>query len=332
MKNFTKAFLLFFILFLQDLQSQTIIDAESIANQYQGKAGTPAFGTIRYNPKRNIRIDAEDVIHVFLWDDGNTLLSGFPTTMTQRDKIQVHLLKPTTNTDIFQLEIQGSYEPTLVVVGGKVVTAATKGGTIEIMDFAVHGPYTGSITIKLKSRKTKDDDYKELISSTQKISPTINASIGTGFIYSTLRNPTNIREVPLAGGGNTLNADNINGNATLAVMATLYPWGRNSLMLRSSSLKDRMGVVVGTYIASSSKNFKNLLLGAQYDFAVGGSIVAGVDIAERQLIRGVDYDNFEFGKTVYTGSITNDLYKEVGVGFFVGLQVDTRIFSKMFGE
>lgn len=325
MKNFIKAFLFFFTLFLQNAQSQTMVDAIIEAKAYNGEDGT-----IEYNSKRNIRIDSENVIHVFLWEDGNTLLSGFPTTMTQRDKIQVHLYKSPATTDLFQVDIEGNYEPTVVIVGGKAL--AVKSGSVERIDFAVHGPYTGSITIKLKSRKTKDDDYKEVISKTLKISPVINASIGTGFIYSTLRNPTNIREVPLAGGGNTLNADNTDGNATLAVMATLYPWGRNSLMLRSCSYKDRMGIVVGTYIASSSKNFKNLLVGAQYDFAVGGAIVAGVDIAERQLIRGVNYDDFEFGKTEYTGTIANDLYKKVGVGFFIGVQVDTRIFSKMFTE
>lgn len=325
MKHVTKIFLFFFTLFVQSAQSQTMDDAILAANAYKGQDGT-----IEYNSKRNIRIDSQNVIHVFLWEDGNTILSGFPTTMTQRDKIQIHLYRSPANTDIFQVDIEGSYEPTVVIVGGKAL--AVKAGPVERIDFAVHGPFTGSITIKLKSRKTADADYKEIVSKTLKISPVINASIGTGFIYSTLKNPTNIREVPLAGGGNTLNADNTDGNATLAIMATLYPWGRNSLMLRSCSYKDRMGIVVGTYIASSNKNFKNLLVGAQYDFAVGGAIVAGADIAEHQLIRGVNYDNFEFGKSEYTGTIANDLYKKVGVGFFVGIQVDTRIFSKMFSE
>lgn len=315
-----------FILFLQKVQSQTFAEANVEANKFTQQKG------IMYEPKRNIWIDKENVIHIFLWEDGNTLLSGFPTTATQRDQIQVHLFKSTGNTNVFQLEVQGTYAPILVIDGDKSITTATKNGKIEQLDFSRNGPYTGTITIKLKSKKSPDDDYKEIITSSLKISPTINASIGTGFIYSTLRNPTNIREVPLATGGKTLNADNTDGSATLAVMATLYPWGRNSLMLRSSSFKDHMGIVVGTYIASSSKNFKNLLLGAQYDFAVGGSIVAGVDIAERQLIRGIDYDDFEFGKTSYTGTIADDLYKQVGVGFFIGVQVDTRIFSKMFAE
>lgn len=261
------------------------------------------------------------VIHLFMFEDGSLLMVGYPTTATDKNKFQLHLFKSSANTNEYFFSADGSYKPTLNIDGAK------EGLSLRIIqeDFPIVGPFTGEVVFKVKKGAV------EIASQAVNIAKTIHASIGTGFVFSTLKNPTNIRSTPLANspGDSTLLADNPNGNATLCIMATLYPWGRNSLMLTSPSFKDRMGVVVGTTIASSAKNFKNLYLGLQYDFSVGGSFVAGIDIAERQKI--LDYD-YKFSESKFTGNLNDKLYKSVGAGFFFGVQVDSRIFAKMFAN
>jgi hypothetical protein len=269
----------------------------------------------------------DGTIHLFMFEDGSLMLAGYPTTATDKHSFQIHLFRSSNNTDTYFFIAEGDYQQTLNIEGG----VAGVNPTIIREDFPVVGPFTGEVTFTIK--RSTGETSTTLDTHIIKISKTVHASIGTGFVYSTLKNPTNIKVIPLNNdeGESSLLADNPSGNATLAIMATLYPWGRNTLMMHDwKSFRDRAGIVVGTTIASSDKNFKNLYLGFQYDFAIGGSVVFGADIAERQKIRGIDYDNFEFGRTVFTGELNERLYQEVGVGFFVGVQVDSRIFAKMF--
>ncbi|GAB3534986.1 hypothetical protein GCM10027443_23110 [Pontibacter brevis] len=298
-------------------------DAETAAKDYANNTLN-----IDRNLKTNLYVQ-DGIIHLFMFEDGSLILVGYPTTATDKNTFQVHLFHSSNNTDPYFFAAEGDYQPTLYIDGG--VAALTP--VIKRQDFPIVGPFTDEVTFTI--RRVTGGVATTLDTHTVKISKTIHASVGTGFVFSTLKNPTNVKVIPLNNdaGESTLLADNPQGNATLALMATLYPWGRNSLMMPGwKSLRDRAGIVVGTTIASSDKNFENLYLGLQYDFAIGGSIVFGADIAERQKIRGVDYDKFEFGKTVFTGELDEKLYQEVGIGFFVGVQVDSRIFAKMLGN
>ena len=281
---------------------------------------------VKKNGLRNLYMK-ENVIHILVSEDGNLLLKGYPTTATDKNRFQFHLYVSKGNTSSrYRFGADGNYEPTLNIDSkndGKKVGAA-----INYIDFPEVGPFTGTVSFSIK--KVDGATTETLTSANVKIAKTIHASIGTGFVFSTLKDPSNFKKVPLNGSGldSTLMADNTNGNTSLVVMATLYPWGRNSLMLGGESWKDIFGLVFGTRIASNAKNFQNLYAGVQVDFAVGGSFVFGLDIANRQKLRGLD--NFKYGETVFTGKQEDRLYKKVGTGFFVGVQVDSRIFAKMF--
>lgn len=308
-------------------------DAQGEAEAYINALKTDGKLRNAFDEKRNVVIDRDGVIHVFINEDGNMVLRGFPTTATEKDKFQVHLFKSATNTAVYRLEVDGAYQPALNidrVSGTQGFTTQKNGNNITQIDFGVYGPYTNSVSFTIKVAPAGDSKFETLTSSTVKIAKTVHASIGTGFFYSTLRNPSNIRQVAVDGNSSTLIADNPNGNFSLALMATLHPFGKSSLLLsRPAASWQRLGISVGTTVASDEKNFKNLFLGLQYDFAVGGAIVAGVDVAERQMVRGVNYEDFEFGETAFTGTL--EQFKKVGAGFFFGVQVDTRIFRAMFG-
>jgi len=270
----------------------------------------------------------DDIIHIYMFEDGNLLLSGYPTTATEKSKFQLHLYTESTNQDQYRLEIAGNYEPTLNIENAsKFVGTRTAGVLASAIDFAEVGPFTSSATFTLKRVSATPEVIN---TSVVKIAKTIHASIGTGLIVSWLKDPTNIRRFKLPTGDSTLLADNPNGNASLTLMATLYPWGRNNLMLEGPNYKHHLGVVIGTNIASSSKNFRNFMFGLQYDFSLGGSFVAGIEVANRQKIQDVDYSKFVFGESKFTGNVADKLYKQVGVGMFFGVQVDSRIFAKMF--
>lgn len=283
---------------------------------------------IKEDPKRNIFINKKtNTIHLFMLGDGGLLLKGYPTMATDKDLFELHILTQDSDTGSYSFEAEGEYRPTLNI-NTKIASEMVNSIKVKGLNFPRVGPYTTQVVFTVK----RDDKIPPLATHTISIANSIHASIGSGFVYSTLKNPTNIRAVPLINSSkdSTLIADNATGKVTLTLMATLYPWGRNSLMMPSWRFRDRAGIVIGTTIASSTKNFQNLYLGLQYDFAIGGSVVVGADIASRQRILGVDYHDFTFGESKFTGKLPNKLYTSVGVGFFFGVQVDSRILAKLF--
>lgn len=326
----TKLIILFLVLipFVGSIaQSAEYIQAQAEANNYV------VANRLHYHRDLNIYTGHNDsVIHIFMFEDGNLLLAGYPTTATEKSKFQVHLFVRNANRDPYILEYTGSYSPILNIQSANesslVVRLAGQPPIINRMDFAILGPFTDSLILTVK--KFSGSIYNTLTSSTIKIAKTIYASIGSGIVYTSLKDPSNIRKVPLAAGDSTLVADNARGRSLLTVMATFYPWGRNNLMMPSWSFKDRFGIVVGTTIGSQTSTFKNLLIGGQYDFSIGGSIVAGLHYGQRQKILGVDYDDFEFGKTKFSGDLESKKYTEGDIGVFVGVALDTRIFSQLF--
>lgn len=315
-------------------QSQIFIDAQNAAKAY-----VPTIPGCHYDASKNIYIDNNKTIHIFLFEDGNLLLAGYPTTATEKSKFQLHLYVSAANIDKFLLEYTGSYSPVLNIENSNPAPApaavpgpgAPPPAPVRI-DFAIIGPFTNTLVLTLKDMKAGDATYTTLTSTTVQISKTIYVSIGSGIVYSSLKNPSNIRKAPLADGDSTLIADDPGGRGLLTLTATYYPWGRNNLMMPSWSFKDRFGVLIGTSIGGGASNFQNVFLGGQYDFAIGGSVVAGLHYGRRQKIVGVDYHNFKFGQTPFVGDLPTKEYMGWDAGLFIGVQLDSRVFSQLFGK
>lgn len=293
---------------------------------------------LQYHKKLNIFTGRNDnVIHIFMFEDGNLLLAGYPTVATEKSQFQLHLFVQNTNSSTYFLEYTGSYSPILNIQNGNSSPApmpahgvAPPPVIINQLDFAVLGPFTNTLVLTLKEKQSSAAAYSTLTTTTVQISKTFYASIGSGIVFTTLKDPANIRKIPLTAGDSSLVADNTKGRNLLTVMATFYPWGRNNLMMPDWNFKDRFGIVVGTTIGSGTATFKNLLLGAQYDFSIGGSIIAGIHYGQRQKIVGVDYEDFKFGESKFTGNLESKKYMEGDVGFFFGVALDSRIFSQLF--
>jgi hypothetical protein len=297
----------------------------------QAKADIVTIGNnCHYVASRNIYIDKNNVIHIFIFEDGNLLLAGYPTTATEKDKYQVHLYLKESNNDNYRMEYTGSYSPSLNIENSGL-KAFVRTAKIKSMDFAIIGPFTNSLQLNIKRLPKTSDTWVTLSTTTIQISKTIHVSIGSGLLYSSLKNPGNIRKVPITTAGNdsTLIADDVHGRGVVTLFATYFPWGRNNLMMPGWSFKERFGIVVGTSIASSSNNFGDLFVGASYDFSIGGSLVAGVHYGRRQEINGVDYNHFKFGESKFSGNLDDNKYMNWNAGFFLGVQIDSRIFSQL---
>lgn len=310
-------------------QSADLIAAQDEANTYVTSSG------LRQDPKNNVIKDDHNTIHIFLFEDGNSLIKSFPTTATEKSKFQVHLYVRATNKDNYLVEYIGSFNPSFNVQGtnpNPIGAADAANASIPVppqrIDFAVAGPFTGNLVINVKH--LVDGNYNGLVSSTIKIAKTIHASIGAGPIYTTLKNPSNYKTLALPNGENTLLADDNGGRALLGLFATFYPLGRNELLM--PTWYERFGVVVGTGIVNGTNKFTDAFVGAQYDFAIGGSLIAGLHYGKVERVSGIDYKNFVFGQTSYpfTGSIDDRTYTTWKPGFFVGIQVDSRVFSQIF--
>lgn len=317
------------IAFFTYAQSEVYQAAQIEANNYVKKS------KLVKDEKRNAFFDCNGgVIHIFLFEDGNTLLTGFPTTATEKDRFQVHLYMNDTNMNDYLLEAIGNYSPSFEFKNSSDASnfQYNKDNPIKIksMDFSCIGPFTDNLQLNLKEKE--GTNYQTKINATIKISKTKYASIGSGIIYSGLKNPSNIRKLPLANGDTSLIADDPKGQGYLTVMATYYPWGRNSLLLpRFFNVKDKLGIVVGTTIGSGTANFKNAQLGLQWDFVIGGSVIGGANFGKQQKILGVNYKSFKFGETPFEGNLEEKKYQDWGVSYFIGVQVDSRIFNQLFG-
>jgi hypothetical protein len=320
-------------------QSAAFIVARTKAAAYVQANG------LKYNSKLNVYLGNNtaasgnsDIIHIFMFEDGNLLLAGYPTTATEKSKFQVHLFVQNTNASSYLLEYTGSYAPVLNVQNSNANPAAIQPAApgpppppvINQLDFAVLGPFTNTLIVTLKQAPNPAGTYTTLTSTTIQIAKTIYASIGSGLVFTSLKSPGNIHTLRKPNGDTTLIADDNKSRILLTLGATFYPWGRNNLMLPGWGFKDRFGIVVATTIGTGTSNFQNLLVGGQYDFSIGGSLMAGLHYGRRQMISGVDYSSFQFGQTKFTGDLAAKEYMQGDIGFFIGLQLDSRIFSQIF--
>ena len=88
----------------------------------------------------------------------------------------------------------------------------------------------------------------------------------------------------------------------------------------------KVGFAFGTKI--SEDLFDDLLLGINYEFSKGGNFTLGTHFGKHTVVRG--FDDFEFGKTLYTPTFSNDQLSEAwGFGLFAGITIDFRIIGDL---
>ncbi len=320
-----------------DITTVTIIDTDAECTQldFQTKAQTEFQNKIypNYQKKyglgngKNLNIDKNNIVHIFIDHYGQYYGYGAPTTATEKYTYQVHLITATCLTAKYQylFDYTGNYNPTFNIEKG-TVTAQAGDGEIEfrVIDFAVIGPFTEKVMIDVKKApKTSPTDKQTILHVEIPIAKLYHVSITTGLLGSFLRNPQNIERKLMPNSTDyTLYSDDPTTRGMLTVMAVYYPKGRSFLYPPTGGIFDpsRMGVVVGTQLGEKAK--ENFFLGLSNDFARGGAITYGIHYGRRTFLP--DKRDFEYGKTVY--DLPEVISKqEWNASFFIGASIDTRV-------
>ena len=302
---------------------------------------------IKYDFKRNIyytfdendKRDDDDInktriVHIFIDENGNLILSGIPTTATKKYVYQVHLLveKNNINKSRYKFSADGKFKPKFNINNTQDETpegnsVSNEPVIVEYLSPTV-GPYTNKFTLKvLKYQKGKK--VEKLLDSEVEIATTYQVSLSTGILSTTLRNPENIQKLALASGDSTLVADNPDLRGAITIMATFYFKERNFLFPpeQFDDWRQRIGLQVGTQINDDLA--ENFFLGLSYDLTWGSSVSAGVHFGRRNYVAGVE--DFEFGKDIF------DLpelviKKEWQAGLYFGMVIDTRVAFKLISN
>ncbi|MFD2567440.1 hypothetical protein [Pseudotenacibaculum haliotis] len=290
-----------------------------------------------HDKKRNLYLK-DNIVHIFIDENGNLIKTGLPTTATKKYLYQLHLLveQGNINKAQYKFQIDGEFKPTFNIND----TSNTEGNSLvkedgaknkpKIIDitYSVNGPYTDKFDIKLYKYENAKE-VEKLLDHEVKIAKSYQVSISTGLFSSTLKNPENIQKIALASGDSTLVADNPNSRGAITLMATFYPRERSFLFPpdRNTPFMDRIGIQVGTQV--NDKLTENFFLGLSYDITWGSSISAGVHYGRRNYIAGKE--DFDFGTEIF------DLpelviKKEWQAGFYFGVVIDTRVAFKLISS
>ena len=283
---------------------------------------------IKFYPKIN-QYKNKHEIHLFIDENGNHLKTGFPTKLTKENTFILHIITSNIidSSYIFNVQFNGNYISKLEIEGAELAIKENyKPNNYNNITFAGYGPFTKNVTITVsKKKKNSKKKVEEIYKKTLTISKTYHVSIATGFFISNLSNPLNIKAGVTNNNKPTLIADEINGRGIVSINAVYYPYGRNYLFSNKKLYKN-IGVLVGTQI--NKKQFENLFGGLQYDFSRGGSIAFGAHYGKVNILSGLN--NFTFGEDFFEGDINTITKKEWKTGFFIGLNLDIRIFKKLF--
>jgi hypothetical protein len=287
-----------------------------------------------YDSQKNIYLK-DNIVHIFIDEQGNLIETGIPTTAIEKYSYKLHLL---TNTETiknttFEYSYRGEYKPTLNIQNETLNEVNSENPLAEkkpkpkIIEYsyAIIGPFTTDFTITLKKKIPAETTILE---RTINVAKTYHVTISTGLFMTTLKNPTNIKESTNSKGETTLVADDKNTRGLVSLNAVFYPKGRSFLFPPSGGLlsPERFGVLIGTQI--DKDQFENFIGGIQFDFARGGSVAFGAHYGRRTTVAG--YKNFDFGNEKFEGDINTDIVKEWNIGFFIGANIDLRIFGQLF--
>lgn len=300
------------------------------------------FIQLNRNPKNNLII-SNNTVHVFLDEYGKTYYGGFPTTAREDYNYSFHVFYDSKNTtsESIDLSVNGIYDPTFSVYGSENIDFLKinnlspqstgskdekKSNQIQEILYDNIGPFTNTFTVDL-TKTIKNDKSQEPVIQNKvvRVAPLHHISLMVGLVSSSLSNPTNIEKGLKANGDSTLFANDPNARGLITLMAVFYPQPRNLLFPPEEFITvERLGFVIGTRI--DTELTENFLAGFSYDVARGLSITSGVHYGRVNTVAG--YPDFNFGKDTFSGELITK--KEWQVGFFVGANIDLRVFGLLF--
>jgi|GEM_PF-4565212 len=305
-----------------------------ISRKYAG------FANRFYNEDNNLILTGKTV-HIFLDENGNTYFSSFPTTSREDYNYQVHLFYFPEENKSHSLEYTGTFDPSFSIYGSdnlqgiRATSSSTSGGNQKTIDtsqpqerlFGKIGPFTTSFTLNIDKvmREGEKDIVTPIAGKTIKVAPVHHISLTVGLINTFLKNPSNYELRAIDANSNTVIADDPEARGMLTLMVTFYPKPRN-LLFNPNSPSERIGFVVGTSLNSDFE--ENFFGGLSYDLARGVALTGGVHYGRRDELDGVS-EGFKFGRDPYPFAEIKTK-KEWDAEFFMGLNIDLRVFSILF--
>ncbi|WP_044206318.1 hypothetical protein [Flammeovirga sp. OC4] len=314
-----------------DCKTFTSVEIQKQAVDYV----TSKTGYKKHHSKKTNLFLENNIVHIYIDENGNLIKTGIPTTAKESYLYQVHLLYEANYCDfaVYEFTYDGAYSPKFSILNtGEEETAELNSEdddtepVIKEIEFAVIGPFTDEFDIKIVKKVTGKKD-RVLLNHKIDVAKLYHVSISTGLLFSSLRNPQNIETFTKANGETTLVADDPRDRGMLTIMATFYPWGRSFLFPPEGGVfdKSRFGIQVGTRL--DSKAAENFFAGLSHDFARGGTFSYGLHYGRRNYVAGAR--NFDFGNDIFDLPELN-VKQEWGVGFYVGVVIDTRVAGQLF--
>ncbi len=283
---------------------------------------------LTYNKNTN-QYNKGNTVYLFIDENGNHIKTGYPTKLNKNNLYIMTLVvsKKSLKTYVFTCNFEGEYGDDLTIENDSVYGMANinKKEKYTTIPFATYGQFTDSFSIYVVKTNKQTKEEKSIYSKTLTISKTYHVSIAAGFFVSNLSNPLNVKAGITNAGEATLIADEVDTRGIVSVNAIYYPYGRNYLFPKEKFYQN-VGILVGTQV--NKDQFDNLFGGLQYDFSRGGSIAFGVHYGKVNTLSGLE--DFTFGETLFDGDLNTVLKKEWKTGFFVGINLDIRIFKKLF--
>ncbi len=294
----------------------------------------------RYNRKKN---------EAYLFLDQNGVVVGRkPVNLDEDDILYVYMMVKLSDISHYKIDITGDYAPDdLQIRPGELnrnaepspQAAPGEPAEWDLLSLPV-GPFT-SEEITLTINKKDGKDLKIVTSQTFTINNLYHLAVGASFINTALAKPEFV-VVPLTTDMNTIVAAD-SGARTLVTMNVLWYWRptidwlfgrlrgedhitRGRDVLKEPLFWERLNPTFGISLDRSFR--ENFFVGGTFEFARGGSIVAGWHYG--RTIELLDRD-FELGMTPYPGSQaeirTNDVWRW---STFFGITLDHRIFNRFF--
>ncbi len=290
---------------------------------------------------------------VYLYFDANgKLLNHLPVNIDQNDQFIITIVCQKGDENLYSLNIsEGDYAANDLVIrphdginAATGIVAQSSEGTSVLaytVTTIIHEPVT---TERFQFQIAYDDSVRNHVITHSdphsiRINKLYHVGVGVSIVSSGLENPG--FKTFYNGTDTTIQAFNT-GRRTIFTFNVIWYWsilqqkkegsvvtnGRDILKDEPTFSWTRIFPTAGV---SFDKDFKeNIFLGAVYEFARGGSIIAGMHYGKVNVLAD---KNFKLGETRFSGTDnTIKLDSKYKAGFFIGINVDTRIINVLFSR
>lgn len=293
-------------------------------------------GTKRYFP-------AEDRAYICLDPYGN-IIGRKPVNLDQDDEIIFLIVVPSDDYDFYTVDdndaeyapIDLSFRPTDDPAAVSIESGLLDGKKVAytIKQFPM-GPYTNDNVTFSVSRYSEN-----LKSFNVHINPLYHLALGVSYVISNLESPDYVVQPdPANPGTNTINQIN-RGNRTFISFNTIWYWAstykylmgdpltRGRDVLKEPNLLTRINPTFGISLKGNLN--ENFFAGLTFEFARGGSLVAGWHYGKVSRLANKE---FIIGETHFDGGQADIQTQKIWKwGRFVGVTLDTRIFNRLFNK